>query len=127
MILGIDVVFLHVKEPVKMAQWYKEKLGLDISYRSPNNDWQEFTFNDNNITTRFALDYKGKKPSPIEQQPIMLSFLVDDIEIAVEKLELKGIEFIGKNKIVNIDSSLVATFQDPEGNYLQLSCKKKMC
>ncbi|MHA1442856.1 MAG: VOC family protein [Candidatus Heimdallarchaeota archaeon] len=30
MILGIDVSFIHVKDPEMMAKWYEEKLGLKI-------------------------------------------------------------------------------------------------
>lgn len=30
-ILSIDVVFLHTKNPDKLAQWYKEVLNIDVS------------------------------------------------------------------------------------------------
>ncbi|MHA1355888.1 MAG: VOC family protein [Candidatus Heimdallarchaeota archaeon] len=33
MILGIDVSFIHVKDPEMMAKWYEEKLGLKILHK----------------------------------------------------------------------------------------------
>jgi predicted enzyme related to lactoylglutathione lyase len=124
MIIGIDVVFLHVKDPEKMANWYNEKLGLNISFSTPSKDWQEFKLIENRPPTRFALDYGGPNPSSLEKQPIVISFKVKNIELAVEELEKKGIKFYGKEKIFDVGTSLVATFQDIEGNYLQLSQRK---
>jgi predicted enzyme related to lactoylglutathione lyase len=127
MIKGIDVVFIHVKNPKLMAKWYKEKLGLKIGFSTPDKGWQEFYLDENRLATRFALDYGGEDPSPIEKQPIIISFKVEYIEIAVKKLERKGVEFLGENKIIDVGTSLVATFQDPEKNYLQLSQRKNVC
>ena len=53
----------------------------------------------------------------------MISFGVDEINSAVQQLEKKGVRFIG-SKIMDVGSSLVTTFMDPEGNYLQLSQRK---
>ncbi len=126
MIIGIDVVFLHVKDPDMMSNWYQEKLGLEISFSDPDKSWQEFSFDDTRLTTRFALDYGGPNPSPVEKQPIIISFKVEDIEIAVNKMVKKDVEFVGKSKIFDVGPTLVATFKDPEGNYLQLSQKKNV-
>ena len=32
MINGIDVVFIHVRNPTKMAKWYKEMLEIEMGY-----------------------------------------------------------------------------------------------
>ncbi|NPE08428.1 MAG: VOC family protein [Asgard group archaeon] len=125
MIIGVDVVFIHVKNPEKMAEWYQEKLGLKIDHKTPDLGWQEFTLKDERPTTRFALDYGGPKPSQLEQQPIVISFKVSNIKTAVEELEKKSIEFYGEEKITDVGSTLVATFKDPEGNFLQLSQRQK--
>ena len=124
MILGIDVSFIHVKDPEKMAKWYEEKLGLKIEHKTPDLGWQEFAFPEK-LTTRFALDYGGPNPSEVEAQPIIISFKVANIESTVKTLEEKGVEFYGKNKINDVGPTLVATFSDPEGNWMQLSQRKK--
>lgn len=125
MIIGVDVVFIHVKNPEKMAKWYQEKLGLEIDHKTPDLGWQEFKMEDEHLSTRFALDFGGPNPSKVEQQPIVISFKVANIKEAVEQLEKKGIEFLGQEKIFDVGPSLVATFKDPEDNFLQLSQRKK--
>ncbi|HUT82373.1 MAG TPA: VOC family protein [Candidatus Bathyarchaeia archaeon] len=124
MIEGIDVVFVHVKDPEKTAKWYSDVLGLKISFQTQNNDWQEFSFENTQTTTRFALDYGGNDLSEVEQQPIIISFKVSNIHEAVEKLERKKVQFFGKEKIFDVGPTLIATFKDPEGNWIQLSQRK---
>jgi catechol 2,3-dioxygenase-like lactoylglutathione lyase family enzyme len=124
-ILGIDVVFIHTKNPVKLAQWYKEHLGLEIGFSTSDMHWQEFDFNQDISTTRFALDSIGEEPSEVEEQPIMISFKVADIEDSVKKLESKGVEFYGKEKINDVGPTLIAIFQDLDGNWIQISQKKQ--
>ncbi|MFW9923657.1 MAG: VOC family protein [Candidatus Thorarchaeota archaeon] len=123
MIEGIDVVFLHVKDQKMMVKWYSEKLGLKIKFQVLDNSWQEFSM-ENNSSTRFALDHVRSKPSNVERQSIIISFKVKNIFEVVAKLEELNVNFIGKEKIIDVGTSLVATFQDPEGNYLQLSQTK---
>lgn len=125
MILGIDVIFLHVKNPEMMAKWYQEKLELTLGFKTPNLDWQEFNLPENRPTTRFALDYGDTNPSKVESQPIIISFKVAEIESAVKTLQERGVEFYGENIIHDVGPTLVATFSDPEGNWLQLSQRKK--
>ncbi|NHJ03653.1 MAG: VOC family protein [Candidatus Heimdallarchaeota archaeon] len=124
MIKGIDVVFIHVKNPEKMAKWYKENLGFEISYRTSDHTWQEFRM-PNSPQTRFALDYSDSNPTEVEQQSIMISFKVDNIQLAISELEKKGIVFWGKNKVIDVGPTLIATFKDPEGNFVQISQKKE--
>ncbi len=123
MILGIDVVFIHTRDPEKLRDWYKDILDLEIGFATPNLHWQEFSF-PQEIASRFGLDFAGNNPSEVEKQKIMISFKVKDIYSIVEKLESKGIEFFGKNKINDAGPSLFATFQDIEGNWIQMSQRK---
>jgi hypothetical protein len=124
MIDGIDVVFIHAKNPEKLAQWYKEILELDIGYSTPDLGWQEFKLPEDRSITRFAIDYGGSEPSVVEQQSFIISFRVGDIIQAVEKLKIKGVEFFGEEKIADVGPSLVASFQDIEGNWIQISQRK---
>lgn len=125
MITGIDVVFFHAKDPVKLSNWYKEVLELEIGFQTPDFSWQEFKFSEERSPTRFAIDFGGENPSEVEKQPIMISFKVVNIHDSIEKLESKGIVFFGKNKINDVGTTLVVTFQDIEGNWIQLSQRKE--
>jgi catechol 2,3-dioxygenase-like lactoylglutathione lyase family enzyme len=124
MITGIDVVFLHVRDPIKMADWYREMLGIEIGFQTPDLHWQEFQLNEERKPTRLGLDQIGENPSEVEQQRIMISFGVDDIQSFVESLEMKGLEFYGQPKIVDTGTTLFATIKDPEGNWIQFSQRK---
>ena len=123
MITGIDVVFIHVKDPVKMKKWYTEVLELDSGFFTPDLHWQEFSFPET-TPSRFALDSIGDKRSGVELKKIMISFKVSDLESYVKKLETKGIEFHRSQKIVDVGPTLVATIKDIEGNWIQFSQRK---
>ena len=120
MIMGIDVVYLHVFDSETLGKWYSEILGLDFKFKTSDQSWQEYDF-DKSPPSRFAIEAIRMPISQPEKQSIMISFRVDDIEEMVSNLEKKGIRFFGEPKIKKEGYSLFATFQDPAGNWLQLS------
>ena len=120
MILGIDVVYLHVFDSESLGKWYSEVLGLNLKFKMTDHSWQEYDFS-KSPPTRFAVEAINTPISKLEKQPIMISFRVDDIEASVEELEKKGISFFGDPKIQREGFSRFATFQDLAGNWLQLS------
>jgi predicted enzyme related to lactoylglutathione lyase len=120
MILGIDVVYLHVFESESLGKWYSEVLDLKLKFKTFNHDWQEYDFGES-PPTRFAIEAIGVPISKVEKQPIMISFRVDDVKETVEDLEKKGVRFFGDPKIKKEGFSLFATLQDPAGNWIQLS------
>ena len=120
MILGIDVVYLHVFDSESLGKWYSEILGLDLKFKTFDHSWQEYDF-DKSPPTRFAVEAIGIPISKVEKQPIMISFRVADIKASVTELEEKGVKFFGSPKIKKEGFSLFATLQDPAGNWLQLS------
>ena len=58
----------------------------------------------------------------------MISFAVDDIYGAVRVLGERGVRFYPDDDrdraVFDVGPSLVATFEDPDGNYVQLSQRK---
>ena len=126
MIDGIDVVFVHVKDPILMSQWYYDTLGLQIGLQTPDLSWQEFLFKSDRPPKRFAFDHPGPKPSEVERQRFMVSFIVSDIHNSLKELEAKGVRFFGNLQIQDAGPSLFAAFQDPEGNWLQISQRKQL-
>jgi len=120
MILGIDVVYLHVFDSETLGNWYSEILGLNLKVKTANNGWREYDLGES-PPTRFAIEAIGMPISNVEKQPIMISFRVDDIKATIKVLETKGVNFFGSPKIKKEGFSHFATFQDPAGNWLQLS------
>jgi hypothetical protein len=120
MITGIDVVFIHTPHP-ELGDWYAETLGLSKGYGDDH--WQEYRLSSG---SRFALDFTAYPRSAVEKQAMMISFRVEDIHAAVRALSEKGVRFYPANEstVFDVGPSLVATFQDPDGNWVQLSQPK---
>ncbi|AZZ35896.1 hypothetical protein CIK05_03495 [Bdellovibrio sp. qaytius] len=123
MIKGIDVTYIHTPNK-ELADWYEKTLGLKKGYG--DSAWQSF---DMDKGSKFAMDFVSYPSSTVQKQSIMISFAVDDIQAAVQELASKGVRFYPDNDITktifDVGPSLVATFEDPDGNFVQLSQTKK--
>ena len=120
LILGIDVVFLHSPHS-ELRDFYTQKLGLTPGYGDDH--WQEFIMPEG---SRFGLDFTGYPRSVIEKQVVMISFKVADIHQAVSLLKGKGVSFAETPQgiVFDVGPTLVATFKDPDGNWMQISQRK---
>lgn len=122
MVKGIGVAYIHTPNK-KLADWYEKTLNLKKAYG--DEAWQEFKMA---YGSRFALDFISYPSSTVQKQSVMLSFDVEDIEAAVEDLHKKGVRFYPDNDrtktIFDVGPALVATFEDPDGNFVQLSQNK---
>jgi hypothetical protein len=123
MIKGIGVAYIHTPNK-KLADWYETTLGLKRGYGDAT--WQEFQMDKG---SRFAFDFVSYPSSTVQKQSIVLSFEVDDIRKTVDDLAGKGVRFYPDNDktrtIFDVGPSLVATFEDPDGNFVQISQVKK--
>lgn len=123
MIKGISVAYIHTPNK-KLADWYEKTLGLKKGYG--DDSWQAFETAEG---SSFALDFISYPSSTVQKQSIMISFAVNDIHTAVEELSKRGIRFYPDNDIAktifDVGPSLVATFEDPDGNFVQISQAKK--
>lgn len=117
-IKGISVAYIHTYNK-ELANWYEKTLGLKKGLGFPT--WQEFEMEQG---SRFALDFISYPSSAMQRQPVVISFEVDDIFIAVKELTAKGVRFYPDNDlkqaIFQAGSNLIATFEDPDGNFMQL-------
>jgi predicted enzyme related to lactoylglutathione lyase len=121
MINKIDVVFIHTNNFSGTAKWYKDVIGLNTGYGDSH--WQEFSMKEG---SRFAMDAVGGNASGPEAQSIVISFGTDNIHEEVKRLAGLGVEFYPsvEKTIFDVGPTLVATFKDPEGNWVQLSQRK---
>lgn len=118
MIKGVSVVYIHSAFGGKLADWYSEKLGLKLKAQFPG--WTEFEMESG---CRFAIDGIDFPSSVVQRQAVMLSFEVDDIEAAVKTMAERGVRFYPsvEKTIFDVGPTLVATFEDAEGNWAQLN------
>jgi catechol 2,3-dioxygenase-like lactoylglutathione lyase family enzyme len=86
MIKSIGTTAVVVSDAAKAAEWYREKLGLDVQ-GAPKEHW-------------VAAGTKGSEPrlhlcqqSPLEKGNTGIAFLCDDVEKTYEDLSRKGVKF----------------------------------
>jgi hypothetical protein len=120
MILGIDVAFIHTPHHA-LADWYADVLCLPKG--CGDDGWQSFQVSEG---SRFAIDYTAFPRSAIEKQAILLSFKVDHIRKEDGVLTGRKVRFYpsAETAILDVGPSLVGTFTEPDGNWMQLSRRK---
>ena len=122
MIKGLSVAYIHSPHGQELSNWYSATMGLGVA--APYPGWTEFSMTSG---SRFAIDQSSFPRSVVEKQPIMLSFAVANIHDAVDTLAARGVRFYPspETTIFDVGRSLVATFEDPDGNWVQLDQRKR--
>jgi len=116
MIKGLSTAGIWSEDIQKnLLPFYRDVVGLPVGVDSP-----EFVVLGNNprgpsVTLGTHSEVKGKNADPARH---MVGFETDDIEGEVQRLKSKGVEFV--DDPAKFDQVTVATFKDPEGNYVQL-------
>ncbi|RDY59768.1 VOC family protein [Flagellimonas nanhaiensis] len=110
------VAAIPVLDVNRAKEFYVKTLGFQLEVLSETMGMYWAKINNG----RFLL-YKRNDENKAEHTAI--SFTVESIEEAVGELESKGVKFFEAKgeKIFNLDGSLSAWFQDPEGNNLEIS------
>jgi predicted enzyme related to lactoylglutathione lyase len=114
----IHSVVIWTDDVRRLTPFYRDKLGLQAEMES-----EEFTI--------FAADQPGAAQLALgrhsevsgrskEPHRIMIDFLVKDCQAAYDDLRSRGVEFLREPGIDQADGFSIATFQDPDGNTLQL-------
>ncbi len=117
-VTGIGGLFFHAKDPVALAQWYKDRLGVD----PVPSDYGQKPWTQEAGPTAFApfpSDTKFGRP----EQSWMIDFRVSDLDAMVAQLRAAG-------EKVKVDPTVYpngrfARLHDPEGNPVELWEPKK--
>jgi len=98
----------------KLLPFYRDVLGLTVAIDGP-----EFVvFGDPRgpaVTLGTHSEVKGNNQDPARH---MVGLATDDVQGDYERLKSQGVEFLAEPE--KFDNVTVATFKDPEGNYVQL-------
>ncbi|MEU5697136.1 VOC family protein [Actinosynnema sp. NPDC020468] len=112
-VTGIGGVFLRARNPVRLAGWYREHLGVPMSDRGAVTfHWEAAE------TTTLALfasdtDYFGEPG-----QRAMLNLRVDDLPSLLEDLRGRGVEVLPDTE--DSEFGRFGWCVDPEGNRIEL-------
>ncbi len=121
MVKGIESILLFSEDAQKLANFYKDKVGLEITTEAEMGEEGEdfFGFEFEGGPGLYIMHHSKVKSSSKEPERIMFNLEVDDIEEDVKKLDKAGVKKI--QDIYHMESyGLIATFEDTDGNYFQL-------
>jgi predicted enzyme related to lactoylglutathione lyase len=120
MIKGLEGIGLFSENAKKLADFYKEKVGLKIKSEGEmgenNEGFYEMEVGDG--PGFFIMDHskvKGKNKNP---EMIIFNLEVDDIEKEFERVKKAGVKVVAEVYHVE-EYGLIATFEDVDGNYFQ--------
>ncbi len=122
MIRAMESVLLFSENAKKLATFYKEKVGLKVTFEGAMGEGKDETnvyeFKLKNGCALNILDHskvKGKNKIP---ERMMINLEVDDIEKEVKRLKKNNVKVV--QDIYHVESyGYIATFQDVDGNYFQ--------
>jgi glyoxylase I family protein len=113
-VVGIGGLFFRAKDPVSLAKWYADHLGVS---QVPSN-YEELPWTQEAGPTAFAPFPEDSQYFGERQQVWMVNFRVRDLDAMVAQLRAGGVA-------VEIDPTAFpngrfARLQDPEGNPIEL-------
>jgi catechol 2,3-dioxygenase-like lactoylglutathione lyase family enzyme len=115
MIGKLDHVMMWAKDLNRVARWYKDKLGFEVSYHAPG----EFLSMHHEVAGRLDFHATGDKDASNVGKGPLPYYHVRDIAKTVAWLEGKGIEV---NPVQQVSDSPKHTwFWDCEGNALGIA------
>jgi len=104
---------MHVKDMGKAVSFYKDKLGFEVLYQTP--EWSELKLNENVILALHQTESAGSG----------IGYETDNCEQATKKLEEKGVKIITKCQKREKDGIILTQFDDMDGNVIWVSQKIK--
>lgn len=112
-------VIIWSQDYKKLAKWYQEKLGLkkigEVDH--PEDMCIGFRIGDVELWVGYHNKVKGKNK---DKYRIMQNLAVDSVSATYEKLSQKGVQFLAKPFKAPTFDKYFATFEDMDGNILQL-------
>lgn len=121
MIKGIESILLSSGDSGKLADFYKDKVGLKCTAEMEMGEDEakgyEFDLGSGSILyINQHSEVQGQNPNP---ERYMLNFEVDDIEKEAKRLKDEGVEQFAD--VYHVEGyGLISTFKDIDGNFFQL-------
>lgn len=119
---GIGGVFLYTDDPKALADWYRDRLGLECEYNDAVGAYyHEFRQRDLTDTARLLRTTWAILPRPEggahARDAVVINYLVPDLPALIELLRDSDIEV---EKEEQYEYGHFAWIRDPEGNRIEL-------
>ena len=118
-VLGVGGVFFRSPDPGRLANWYREALGLEIEAWGTTHGTsfspEQMPANSFTVWSTFASDteYFGDR-----RQAFMINLVVDDLDAALSNVRAAGGEVIPEKE--EHDYGRFGWIVDPDGNRVEL-------
>jgi len=118
-VTGIGGIFIKARNPITLAAWYQDNLGIDfgentyVTFKWINQNNPEMP--GNTVLSFFHEDSDYFNPS---KSACMLNFRVKDLHALLRELNNKGVEVMDKVEYYSYGS--FGWIIDPEGNKIEL-------
>ena len=119
MIRGMEAILLSSEDAQKLADFYKEKVGLKRTQEMEmgENGEKGFEFELSGISL-YITDHSEVKGKSRDPSRVMFNLEVDDIEKEVTRLDKEDVKKV--QDIYHVEGyGLIATLEDIDGNYFQ--------
>lgn len=121
MIKGIEAILISSENAQNLADFYKNKVGLELISENEigDNGEKAFELKVGEGCGLYVMDHSEVKGKNTQAPRIMFNLEVSHIEDEVEKLKKTGVKLI--QDIYHVEEyGQIATFEDIDGNYFQL-------
>lgn len=116
MISGTSVM-IGSQDPKKLASFYEEVLEKKVDWSDEG--WFGFKIGENFITIG---SHSEVKDSALEPQRIFLNYYTNNVEEDFKRVkEINGCKVIKEPYSPDESDMMIATLEDPDGNYFQLA------
>lgn len=119
MIKNISAVLIWSEDYKKLADWYQDKLDLEVLEELNHPDDTGIGFQVGNVYLWIG-QHSQVKGKNMDVHRHMFNFVVDSVTKSYEELEAKGVKFLAKPFKAPTFDKYFATFYDLDNNLVQL-------
>lgn len=116
-VTGIGGIFFKARDPKRMADWYRDHLGVQNKGGFADFRWRVHDKPDEVGHTAWALFPTETDNFGPSSTPFMINYRVGDLDRMLEQLRTAGVKI---DKVEDSDYGRFAWISDPEGNRIEL-------
>lgn len=113
-VTGIGGIFFKAKDPAKMAEWYRDNLGIRSEEGHADFVWRDKDHPETTSRTVWSVFPANTK---YFESPFMINYRVANLDRILEQLRRGGVVI---EKVEDYDYGRFAWIKDPEGNRIEL-------
>ena len=110
---GIGGAFIYANDPKSLAEWYRDKLGLELADGACGGDANYYCVLSHDAV--FSIK-QAKKKLPAERNQFMVNFKVGDFAGMLDRLKSKSVAVA---RTQDEDYGRFGWIEDPEGNQIE--------